>query len=128
MVRCWTSEFAEGADYFSRAIRLSPTDPQLHIFQTGLGMACTFLQDWPAAIDWLRRALSKNENFAPAYRFLAVALARSGRLGEARDTVRRLLTIDPLSSLSRSSRYTGFRDPEPKRLYLQSLRMAGPPE
>jgi adenylate cyclase len=128
MVRCWTSEFTEGANYFSRAIRLSPTDPQLHIFQTGLGMAYTFLQDWPAAVDWLRRALSKNEHFAPAYRFLAVALVRSGRLDEARDTVRKLLTVDPLSSLARSRRYTGFRDAEPKRLYLESLRAAGLPE
>ena len=128
MIRCWTSEFAESVEYFSRAMRLSPTDPQLHIFQTGLGMAYTFLQNWPAAIDWLQRALSNNEHFAPAHRFLAVSLVQSGRLEEAGNAIRKLLTIDPLSSLSRSSLYTGFRDPGPKRLYLDSLRTAGLPD
>ena len=128
MIRCWTSEFAESVEYFSRAMRLSPTDPQLHIFQTGLGMAYTFLQNWPAAIDWLQRALSNNEHFAPAHRFLAVTLVQSGRLEEAGNAIRKLLTIDPLSSLSRSSLYTGFRDPGPKRLYLDSLRTAGLPD
>ena len=59
---------------------------------------------------------------------MAVTLVQSGKLEEARGAIRKLLTIDPLSTLSRSSLYTGFRDPEPKRLYLESLRAAGLPD
>jgi len=39
-----------------------------------------------------------------------------------------MLAIDPVSSLSRSHYYTGFKDAEPRRLYVESLRLAGLPE
>jgi adenylate cyclase len=127
-IRCWTSDFATSAEYFRRALRLSPADPWTYAFQSGLGMALLFLGNFPEAIDWFRRALSNNRNHAPSYRLLAVALVQSGRLEEAKQVVQQMRAIDPISSLSRSEFFTGFRDPEPKRLYLESLRAAGLPE
>ncbi len=127
-IRCWVSEFATGKECFSRAMRLSPVDPMTYLFQTGAGMAHMFLHEWPEATDWLRRALSNNRHYAPAYRFLAVSLVQSGQIDEARQVVRDLLAIDPLSSVSRSQSGTGFRDAEPRRLYLDGLRQAGLPE
>ncbi len=127
-VRCWTSEFATSVEYFRRAMRLSPADPMMYAYQSGLGMAHLFLGDWAVAIEWLRRALSNNRLYAPAYRLLAVALVQSGKVDEAKQVVRQMLAIDPVSSLSRSHYYTGFKDAEPRRLYVESLRLAGLPE
>jgi adenylate cyclase len=127
-IRCWTSEFATSAEYFRRAMRLSPADPMTYLYQSGLGTAHLFLGDWPAAIDWLRRSLSNNRHHAPTYRMLAVALVQSGNLDEAKRVVQQMLAIDPVSSLARSHYYTGLRDAEPRRLYVESLRLAGLPE
>lgn len=126
-IRCWMSGFADGVENFTRAMRLSPFDPSTYIFQTGLGMAHMFLHDWSVAIDWLTRSLSNNPHFAPTYRFLVVCLVQSGRLDEARQFVGELTRLDPLSSIRRAL-ITGFRDQEPKRLYVDSLRQAGLPE
>jgi pentatricopeptide repeat protein len=90
-------------------------------------MAHLFLHQWDVAIGWLRRSLTNNRNFAPTYRFLAVALVQSGRLEEAHRVIQEMATLDPLSSIQRA-RITGFRDEEPKRLYIESLRGAGLPE
>jgi adenylate cyclase len=127
-IRCWTSEFATSVEFFRRAMRLSPADPMMYAAQTGLGMAQLFLGEWPVAIEWLRRALSNNRYYAPAYRMLAVALVQNGHLDEAKQVVQQVLAIDPLTTLSRSLSHTGLRDPEPRRLYVESLRLAGLPE
>jgi adenylate cyclase len=127
-IRCWVSEFSTGIEYFLRAMRLSPADPMTYTFQTGLGMAHMFLHDWPEALKWLRRAVATNRYDAPGYRFLAVTLVQCGEIEAARHVIRDLLAIDPLSSVSRSQVLTGYRDPEPRRLYIESLRQAGLPE
>jgi adenylate cyclase len=126
-IDCWVSEFAAGVESFNRAMRLSPFDPSTYLFQAGLGMAYMYLHDWPMALDWLRRSLSNNRHFAPTYRFLVVCLVQSGKLDEARQVVRELTRLDPLSSVRRSL-IAGIRDEEPKRLYVESLRQAGLPE
>jgi adenylate cyclase len=127
-IRCWVSEFAAAIEYFLRAMRLSPTDPMRYAYQTGLGSAYMFTGEYATALQWLQRTLSLNRHFAPAYRYLAVTQVRMGKLEDARQTVRELLAIDPLSSISRSEFYTGFRDAEPRQLYVESLRLAGLPE
>jgi TolB-like protein/class 3 adenylate cyclase/tetratricopeptide (TPR) repeat protein len=126
-VHCWISNFKNGVACFRRAMRLSPHDPMTYVFQSGLGMAHMFQHNWPVAMTWLRRSLSNNRYFTPTYRFLAVSLLQSGRVEEARELIRELVQLDPRSNIRRA-RLTGFRDKEPKRLYIESLRQAGLPE
>jgi TolB-like protein/class 3 adenylate cyclase/Tfp pilus assembly protein PilF len=126
-IHCWLGDFAAGVEDFKRAMRLSPFDLSTYMFQAGLGMAYMFQHDWPTAIDWLRRSLSNNRHFAPAYRYLVVCLVQSGRIAEAREVVGELTRLDPLTSIRRSL-LSGMRDEEPKRLYVESLRQAGLPE
>jgi len=127
-IHCWMSNFETGVASFVRAMRLSPSDPMTYIFQSGLGMAHMFQHNWPVAINWLRRSISNNRYFAPTYRFLAVSLVQSGKIDEAREIVRELVQLDPLSSMTRAQLITAFRDEAPRRLYLESLRQAGLPE
>ena len=126
-MHCWLGDFAAGVEDFKRAMRLSPFDPATYVFQAGLGMAYMFLHNWPIAIDWLRRSLSNNRHFAPAYRYLVVCLVQSGRIAEAREVVCELTRLDPLSGVGRAQ-MIALRDEEPKRLYVESLRQAGLPE
>ena len=126
-VNCWMSNFETGAACFSRAMRLSPSDPMTYVFQSGLGMAHMFQQNWPVAIDWITRSISNNRYFTPSYRYLAISLVQSGKIGEAREVVRELIRLDPLSSINRAQ-LNCYRDEEPKRMYVESLRQAGLPE
>jgi adenylate cyclase len=127
-IRCWVGDFKTATEHFARAMRLSPADPLMYAYQSGMGSALMFLRDFPAAINWLKKSISNNQNLSSTHRFLAVALVQSGKVEEARQVVSDLLAIDPLSSLTRSARYTGYRDAAPRQMYLESLKVAGLPE
>jgi tetratricopeptide (TPR) repeat protein len=59
------------------------------------------------AIAWLRRSIETNRNYSLSHFFLAAALARIGRLSEARFEAQAGLAINPTFSISR------FRASEP---------------
>jgi tetratricopeptide (TPR) repeat protein len=126
-IHCWLGDFVAGAANFSRAMRLSPFDSLTYMFQAGLGMAHLFQGNWPVGIEWCQKSLSNNRYFAPTYRYLAICLVQSGRMNEARKVIAELIKIDPLSRISRAQ-MIALRDEEPKRLYIESLRLAGLPE
>jgi TolB-like protein/Flp pilus assembly protein TadD len=127
-IQCWVSEFKMAIEHFARAIRLSPADPVMYAYQSGMGSAHMFLGDFATAVRWLRKSISNNPNLTSTHRFLAVALAQAGRVPEARQAVKDLLAIDPSSTLTRSVRFTAYRDAGPRQMYLEGLKVAGLPE
>jgi hypothetical protein len=78
------------------------------------------------AVDFARRAAKRvgsmggAPNFTTSLRFLAACYAHLGRLGEAREIVRRLCAITPIV-MEPAMRY---RNPELRELFLSGLRMA----
>jgi tetratricopeptide (TPR) repeat protein len=83
------------------------------------------------ALSWLTRSIDFSPNVPPPYFFLAAALARLGRLDEAREAARAGLELNPgftiarLRSLSFSDNpaYLAGRE----RVY-EGMRMAGVPD
>jgi Flp pilus assembly protein TadD len=59
---------------------------------------------WDQAISWFRRAIEANRNIAHPCFALGAALARLGRLDEARSTVGAGLALNPAFTLSRFPR------------------------
>jgi spermidine synthase len=57
--------------------------------------------EWAAAVAEYRRAMEANPGFAEAYRSLALALARQGRLAEASQVLGRLVQLDPRPAYAR---------------------------
>ena len=117
--------------HVQEAIRLSPRDTLAYLWLGAPGYAKLHLGDDEEAAAWLRRSIDANRNF-PLYHFiLAAALARLGRLDEARSAVRAGLALNPTFTISR------FRDGAPsdnptflaqrERIY-EGLRKAGVPE
>ena len=100
---------------------------------TNVGIAMNQVGSWKQAVGWLRRAIDANRNFPTAYFSLAVALARLGRLDEARFAVKAGLALNPTFSVSRArTAWTAMSD-EPMFLaqrerILDGLRKAGVPE
>jgi adenylate cyclase len=128
-LRGFTYELAgqleEAIGSFKRAIRLSPFDPWLPRTVTGMGIAFIGLGRFDEAVTAAKNALQANQTYGPAYRCLAAALAHLGRDAEARETVAKVLEIEPHFGISEWVAHTGQRQAQ---MYVDGLRKAGLPE
>ena len=100
---------------------------------TEVGVANNHLGDCEQAVLWCRRAIEANRNYPEAHFHLASALARLGRLDEARSAVKAGLALNPTFVVSRArASWTAMSD-DPTYLaqlepILEGLRKAGVPE
>lgn len=117
--------------HVQEALRLSPRDAVVHQWYMFAGWAKLSLGQEEQAVAWLRRSVETNRNYPFSHLFLAAALARSGRLSEARAEAQAGLAINPTFTISR------FRDSEPNgdggavvgwERVVDGLRKAGVPE
>jgi TolB-like protein/class 3 adenylate cyclase len=77
------------------ALRLSPRDALEYAWIAVAGFASDFLQRYDEAVAWQRRSIEANGNYAIAHFHLASALAKLGRLEEARAAAQAGLAVDP---------------------------------
>ena len=108
---------------FERVIRLSPFDPWLFSTFTGMSIAFIGLGRFDEAVVAAKKALQKNQAFAPAYRCLTAALAHLGRETEARVAAAALLRLKPEFRISEW--HAGRWQPQ---MFIDGLRKAGLPE
>jgi tetratricopeptide (TPR) repeat protein len=119
--------------HVAEALRLSPHDTLAYTWMTIAGIAKNHLGDYEQAVAWYRRAIEANRNHPMGHFRLAAALARLGRLDEARSAVKFGLTLNPSFAVSRiRNAWTARSD---NRTYLaqletvlEGLRQAGAPE
>lgn len=78
-----------------RAVSLSPLDPASHFYLTILASAALTAQDYPRAIEAASAAALQNQSHVSTHRILAIGLAMTGRMDEARASVRRVLMLQP---------------------------------
>jgi adenylate cyclase len=128
-LRLYAGDFDVARDHFTRAMRLSPLDPELYFFQTGLAEALVLGE--PAepsrGLELVQKALVGRPNWRAALQARIFCLVRLGRLDEATDTARQFLVIWPDFSLSAFRRRTPFRA-DIFDMMLEMLRQAGLPE
>jgi adenylate cyclase len=118
-LRLWAGLSDLAIEHLATAVRLSPHDMAARaLFATGLAyfMAGRFDE----ARAKLLSSLQEFPGWAPNYRFLAACCAQMGRIGEARELVRRLRDITPVVLPDASH----WRNPEQRELYLAGLRLA----
>jgi len=116
-------------DHEGRAIRLSPLDPRLFVWQSIAAFAHYCAGRHREAISWAENSLRDQPNFASAMRILAAGLALEGRMAEAQKATTRLLTADPALRVSKlDDIMPPFRRPEDRAKFVEGLRQAGLPE
>jgi adenylate cyclase len=120
-------EIERSLELFHRARRISPLDPRSYTTMCGIAAALYFSRRFEDAVEWAERATEQAPTFSVGLRFLAAALAQTGRMEEARAAIVRLREVQPTSSLT-LSRSSAYRRPEMLELYLDGLRKAGLPE
>jgi len=90
----------ETEEHILEALRLSPGDTMAATWMQAAAIAKGHLGLWDEAVDWGRRATRVGPNFAGAVFILAAALARLGRLDEARSAMARGRTLRPLTTVA----------------------------
>lgn len=117
---------AEGAAL--RALELSPLDPLRYYYDSLAASAALSAGHYEHALELAQRSLRANRTHTSTHRVLVMAQALTGRLDDARASVRELLFLDPGFTVrgflkrSPSARY------EIGRICAEALRQAGVPE
>jgi TolB-like protein/Tfp pilus assembly protein PilF len=124
---------AETEAHVNEALRLSPRDTLAHRYLLYVGLAKAQLGDDAEAVIWMRRSLEANRNYSATHFDLAAALARVGRLEEARAAVNAGLALDPRFTIRRYRDVTYANSDDPayragRERLIEGMRLAGVPE
>ena len=128
--KIFTGRAEEAETHIGEALRLSPRDTTAYAWLTEAGIAKNHWGDCEQAVLWCRRAIEANRNYPEAHFHLAAALARLGRLHEARSAVKAGLVLNPSFTVSRARvNWTAMSDdpthPQQLAPIFEGLRMAG---
>jgi adenylate cyclase len=128
-VRNFLGDFGTARDHFTRAIRLSPLDPFLHAFQGGLAMALSFGEpaDLEQALELVNKALQVAPTHYGSLQGRIERLVMMGRIAEAKEAARTLMSFYPQSRISVWRRRWPHRPAVVERM-VQLYRAAGIPE
>ena len=124
-------EEAEG--HIQEALRLSPRDMRAFLWFMIVGMAKLMSNSDLEALDWLRRSVEANPNFALSHFHLAGALAMMGDVKEARSSAEAGLALDPSFTIRRYDVSNLFLSDNPvwlarRERFYKGMRAADLPE
>ena len=123
----YTGQCRRAIEQFEAARRLSPLDPRSYFFLLGLAGANFFLMNFEETIALSRRIILESPCHIIAHRFLAAALALSGRKDEAKIVLSRIREIQPDYNLDHARRSRMGHD-WMMELWIKGLSEAGLPE
>ena len=128
-MKVWLGEPELAIEHLTQAMRLSPLDPFIHMMQIAISHAHFFAGRFAESASWAEKALREQPEAIPAVRIAAASLALSGRDGEARKAVARLLQLDAALRVSNFRETLGpYRHQEYVTQYGDALRKAGLPD
>ena len=119
---------AEAAEAALRARTLSPLDPLKYYYDSFAAHALVAAGRYKEAIALGQESLRANCTHSPTLRTVAIAQVLDGQIEDARQTVRRFLSLEPRATVSAyRERYPGGASRDAVK-YAQALRLAGLPE
>ena len=127
-VKAWLGEPEAVIERITRAMRLSPRDPQLFNMQTAMAHAHFLAGRYIEALSWAEAAARGNPNFAFVNGVVAVNAALAGRPEVAEKAVARLRQLQPQLRVSDLMEIFPFRQPEHRNKWIEGLLAAGIPE
>jgi adenylate cyclase len=113
-------------EQFKRAVRLSPRDPDMGYYLSGLAFLNLIGGHDAEALRYSQEAQQELPGYNMALRSQIIALIRLGRFDEAKVAARRMLALDPGFTVTTWS--GAYRDPPFLESCRSALRAAGLPE
>jgi len=98
------------------------------MFMTGIGIAHFVAGRYELAVQFAEQTMQMRPDFVGAYRCSCAALARLGRVQEAKAMLDNVLRLQPNATLRLVSETVPFARPLDMENYLGGLRLAGLPE
>ena len=127
IVRNFAGDYDTAERHSERALRLSPYDTVIHAFSKARGDSHLFRGQHEKAIHWLKRSRQENPLHASTHLHLASALAHTGAIEEARGSMKQLLQLRPMSSMSWQRSHRLFPQADYEQM-LEGARLAGLPD
>jgi adenylate cyclase len=127
LIRAWNGDGATAVEHAERALRLSPFDPLSFNAYNGTAYAHYFAGQFDEAARAASMATQANPRFIVPWILRAAALAKAGRIDEAKASAQRVLNLQ--QSFTISSFLAGnFTSEERLAVLGDGLRQAGLPE
>ena len=128
LLKAFLGEPEVAIERVQRAMRLSPLDPLMPIFQLAIAFAHFIAGRYDEAIVWAHKAMQEQPNRLGALRLLAASNALTGQLQQAQTAIARLRQLDPSQRVSNLKNVLSLRRPEDLARFEDGLRKAGLPE
>lgn len=127
-LRTWNGQPDDAIDNFSRAMRLSPLDPEMFRMQAGMAMAHLFAKRFDAASSWAEKSFRDLPTFLMVVGIIAASHALADRTEEAHRAMQHLRRLDPELRISNLIDWLPIRRAEDLATFAEGLRKAGLPE
>jgi len=115
-------------DYFARAMRFSPLDPEMFRMQAGMALALFFAGRFDDAATWAEKAYRELPSFLMVVGLLAASHALAGRSDEAQRAMGQLRQLDPALRVSGLADWLPLHRQQDLATFADGLRRAGLPE
>jgi tetratricopeptide (TPR) repeat protein len=127
-LRVWHGEPESAIEHFTRAMRLSPLDPEMYRMQAGMAAAHLFAGRFDTASSWAEKAFRDLPSFLMVVGIIAASHALAGEADDARRAMHHLRRLDPELRISNLTDWLPIRRPEDRATLADGLRRAGLPE
>jgi TolB-like protein len=126
--RLWLGEPEEAIERVSRAMRLSPSDPDGFSMYCAMAFAHFFAGRYSDAISWSERAAREKPDILLPVIVAAASNAQAGRSEEAKRAMSQVRRIDPALRMSNLRELFPIRRSKHFDRWAEGLRKAGLPE
>ena len=115
-------------EFFTRAMRFSPLDPEMFRMQAGMALAHLFAGRFESASSWAEKAYRDLPSFLLVVAIIAASHALAGRTNDAQRAMQHVRQLDPALRISNLEDWIPIRRPEHLAMLAEGLRRAGLPE
>lgn len=115
-------------EFFTRAMRFSPLDPEMFRMQAGMALSHLFAGRFDMASSWAEQSFRELPSFLAVVAIIAASHALAGRSEQAQTAVEHMQKLDPAFRVSSLEGWITIRRPEHLARLTTGLRMAGLPE
>ena len=117
----------DAVNYFQKALGMSPHDPLIAVFYSGMGTAHYYAHRYDEAIEWSRKAIRERQGYTAAHRILCASLAMAGRTEDTEAAAATLRQLQPNISIAWMEQHVPYT-PRAMPHFLDGMRKAGVPE